>query len=441
MADPPAGRGKIYSILCRCKAHIAVEEGTFGRLQSCPRCRTSFTVAWGRDPKTRAQVPVAVAQARRGSVKGKERAGGGAVELVCSCGFRRRARPEEARRSPRCARCGRWMIVAKQTSGPAPARAPEPIVPSVQMSLVCACGYRRAVRPDQAYKNTRCPGCGKWMIVEKPRQAPRPPAAPRAAPAPSPLAAAARPYRSPTLVGAEAVDCFCGERVLVRSGLLGKEAQCPACGKVLKLEAFKDPQTFVTRIRPSAAQIDQPGPVASLELLARRSGESPGVPGMPEAVCPCGQRLSVSKADREYACPGCGRIVKMQKTRDPQTMALSFKAVFADPRQPDPEPEPEPRPPPPAAASTPTEPGFLEALPESQEAEVADFSAGQPVICQCGEELLVGREDLGRHIQCPGCGVVMQLEEVRDPRTGLTTLRAQAIGKLDEGTWSLADFK
>ncbi len=437
MQGQPVGKGKVYTILCRCRAQIAVEAGAFGRPQACPRCRATFTVAWGRDPKTRMQAPVAVAQARKSAGRSATRPAGAALELVCSCGYRRAARPEEAHKSPRCPGCGKWMIVGQAPAAPRrePSREPAPSPdPALSMALSCSCGYRRAVRPEQARKNTRCPGCGKWMIVEKPRPVAPPPSpvsVPTKPPTPVPLSPA-RPYHSQTLVAAESAECPCGERVLVRSGLVGKEAKCPACGRVLKLETFRDPQTFLTRIRASAAQIDSAAPVASLDLVARLASEAPPPPGTPEAECPCGQRLSIplSKAGRQYTCPGCGRTVKIEKTKQPQTMAITFQAVFGPSREE----------PPPQAAPTPrTAPAAPPSIPETP-APAAPPSAAQEVICQCGEELLVGPEDFGQHIQCPTCNVVMQLEEIRDPHTGGSTLRAQVIGRMDEETWSLADF-
>jgi hypothetical protein len=71
----------------------------------------------------------------------------------------------------------------------------------------------------------------------------------------------------------------------------------------------------------------------------------------------------------------------------------------------------------------PAAPGFVERRPP------------QEIFCQCGEALLVGFEDAGQNLQCPTCGLLMEVELDQD------ALRVRPIGKVVEDTWTLDDFK
>jgi hypothetical protein len=92
----------------------------------------------------------------------------------------------------------------------------------------------------------------------------------------------------------------------------------------------------------------------------------------------------------------------MERVRSPQSMVMRLQPVFEEAPAPDP--------------------------------------AGQVLICQCGEELEVSPEDLGRHVQCPGCTALMEIEGVRDAG-GTLTLKARLLARLDGDPWSLEDFK
>jgi len=334
-AEPP--RRQAYTVACRCGAHAAVETRLFGQPQVCHSCKVAFTVVWKKDPRSGAAVPMAVAQARKSA-------------------------PREG---------------------------------AAGLFLVCACGYRRAVSPEEAARNNRCPGCGKWMFVEKPPSARVVPAPPAPLPtAPRAVVQPLEPVPPETPIGARAVRCPCGERLLVRLELVGREARCPKCRQVLTLEGFRDPQTCVTQIRPVVAREGGHGPVAPLQAA---QPEPQG--GGAELTCPCGRQLPVTgaAAAREVTCASCGSVIPIERHRDPQTLVTTIRVRPGAP---------------PAAVGSLT----------------------QEVICKCGEALIVGLEDAGRHVQCPSCGVLMEVEQAGG------ALRVREIGQMDDGTWSLEDF-
>src|SRR5579862_7654477 len=175
----------LYTVNCSCGASVSMDARAFGRRQVCKKCGESFTVGWGKDPKSRKSAPVAVTMARK--------------------------------------------------------RAPTPL------QVVCACGYRRAVTPTEAAECNRCPGCGRSMIVEKPVEAKarenelrleRLPA-PSSLPPPPPKATPQTVHLVELAPDAHSFGCQCGERLLVRTHTIGNLTQCPACHRKMRVELKK----------------------------------------------------------------------------------------------------------------------------------------------------------------------------------------------------------
>lgn len=336
MAAKPPARRQIYTIACRCGVLAAVHVSTFGRLQVCRSCRRPFTVAWRRDPKTQTLSPIVLAQAR--------------------------TRPTAPRPHPPAS----------------PPADPDPTTP--RMHLSCSCGYRRPIRPEEASRNTRCPGCGKWMIVEKtpmrrarvPKLMPPAPPAPSLPPPPAPPAAPppAAAWTRPGTPPASAPTCACGQPLAVTLLQAGSDFTCPSCGRPMKLQKARDPQTLLTVIRPVFVPRAEPPP--STQVPA----------GPPEPSAPGPAALS----------------------EEPASFLLDPKAPADDASFPE-------------AAPGPT----------------------QELFCRCGQEIMVGPADAGHPVQCPSCSVVLEIQEVRDPQNGAAVLRAEVLGTLDE-EWKLEDF-
>lgn len=410
MAQTPR-RQQIYTIACRCGAHAAVHINTFNRPQTCRHCKGSYIVTWKKDSRGSGWVPIVVAKAK--------------VRVL----------PAKA--------------------------APPPPPPGSMMLFKCVCGYQRQVAPADAHLGNRCPGCNKWMVVEKPagtkrkkaktlvvpgslamplppefkrlNQARPKPAAPPEAPAkaatpPRPVAPAALPP------GALLVECPCGKRLLARSNHIGKKARCPACSRILNLEKRRDPQTMMYTITPAVIEGTEDDDLPALELLGQQvapKSRSASPIALPGIDCSCGVRIALEAvmADKGTTCPSCGRRVKMERVRHPQSTVTQMRPAFETPApQHAPEEDPGIFFPSEAEATEPSSPSAPEA-------------GQQPLICQCGQELLVGPDDLGHHVQCPGCMALMEIQGTRDPATGTLSLRAQVEAKLADDPWSLEDFK
>ena len=285
-----------YTVSCACGTRASLDARSFGRPQVCKKCGGLFTVGWGKDPKTGRAMPLAASVAKK--------------------------------------------------------RASTPL------AVVCSCGYRRAVTPQEAASHNRCPGCGKSMIVEKPA-----------------------------------------------TSRTRKETD-----RIIKLPPLSAPPPEFRRVEQATGSLAPPTPYTKAGL-----------------ACDCGQTLEIVRAleGKEYACPSCGRGVKMETAHNPHTGHTVLRPRFG-----------------PASAPTPPVPDVptVEFVEEEEPRVATTSSPVQEAFCPCGEALLVAFEDAGKNIQCPTCLTLIAVEETRDPRTGAVGLRVRAVGKMDQDTWSLSDF-
>jgi len=400
----------------------------FGRPTVCRKCGGSFTVGWGKDPKTGRTSPMAVSLARKRSET--------PLQVHCACGYRRAVSAAEAAERNRCPGCGRDMIVEKP---PAPktresdrkvAPAPGRRMPDVMLQLVCACGYRRAVTPSEAAGRNRCPGCGKEMIVETPakkkgRESSRIIKLSPAAPArPKPAAPSMQVVQ--LISGTQAFTCLCGERIMVRNGTIGSVTQCRVCDRQIKVE-LRTPTPLPGTLSGGRTPTPLPG------------GRNPTP--LPGLTCECGEPVEVLKAldAKGTVCPRCGRTITMEKIRTAQGKNTIIRPHFT-PRGSDAAPAPPPKPAPPPREEPTAE--FMETDDDNLDAPAVKISRSsfQEVFCPCGEALTVGTDDAGKNIQCPTCFTLMAVERIRDGNTGNYVLRVRGIGKMDQDTWSLSDF-
>jgi hypothetical protein len=143
----------------------------------------------------------------------------------------------------------------------------------------------------------------------------------------------------------------------------------------------------------------------------------------------------------------------MDRQHHPHSTLTMVRPVFTDP-VPTPPPgtggAPSPAAKPPAARAPSKAPAETEIFSQAEAPEALFFQpetavpgmpgfserrAPQEIFCQCGEALLVGFEDAGQNLQCPTCGLLMEVELDQD------ALRVRPIGKVVEDTWTLDDFK
>ena len=73
--------------------------------------------------------------------------------------------------------------------------------------------------------------------------------------------------------GGQDILCPCGEHLRVYEAHLDKEAMCPACGTLMKLDRSWDPQTSATQVRPRIVGKGTPPP---------RPAEPPPEPPKPD---------------------------------------------------------------------------------------------------------------------------------------------------------------
>ena len=186
----------VYTVRCTCGAAAVVEVQSFGKPLPCKECHDSFKVVWAIDPKTRKKVPVTLPQTSH---------------------------------------------LTDQT--PKPFRIP----PGTE-ELICACGQHLLAKPEQAGKKVQCPVCARWMKLERyqdpqtretrirevdPRGRQGEPGTPAGPQGSAPL---------------QDILCTCGEVLRVFQEHLGKQAQCPSCGSLMRLEPVQDPHTRATTV-------------------------------------------------------------------------------------------------------------------------------------------------------------------------------------------------
>jgi hypothetical protein len=494
MAAKPQSR-PLYTVACACGARIEVDVRTFGRPRVCRSCGVSFTVAWGRDPKTRKTVPVAV----RNRVAPKKLP----FLAVCGCGYTRPVSKEESRTSVTCPGCGKAMAVEKAPDPKAleKARAPvkppsKPLVPlhlrpplrvvvkSGDKTFQCPCSERLLIRPDSEKKPIQCYKCGRFHTVELAGALP-PPTRARGSVVPSTLPAAApatrrpaprgvtkgkEPVKSPEApkparpLGLGEVACACGAVIPPRTSRTGREFTCSQCGRQGRVEDSVDPKTkdvrlkavFTTGLRPEASAKGGAANATPTPPPSKQPEASGPVTILDGWTCVCGQSIDSQEvfARHEIDCPGCGRTVKLERYRHSQSTMIRMRPVVTEKRvKPAAVETPPPRlqqerhteeTPPPSPTPPPVGAFAIEQLvpqPPEDDAPALLPKDAQIALCECGAELLVSREDIGHPIQCPACDVRMTVEEVPDLITGYSTLRVRSIGKMDDEAWSLDDFK
>ncbi|MBI3857000.1 MAG: hypothetical protein HY293_15035 [Planctomycetes bacterium] len=469
MAGNSSGRAQ-YTVACSCGANLTLDARSFGKPRPC-RCGASVTVAWGRDPKSRKTVPVAMTQKKAApkataAAPAAPAAPQDLVKALCGCGNSKRVPASQSRNPPRCI-CGKLMRIEE---APPPPKAigkiqkferAKPSAPLLPLHLRaplkarvkkgaqffdCVCGDRVLIRAGTESRPIQCPACDRFHVVEI--DAPPPPG-PAPVPGAKPRGAAPPPTRPLTL---GEFLCQCGEIQPPRTSRTGRDFACKKCGRKGHVEIDKDPETQGVKMRP----IFTSGPTAAPAAAAAAPGAPPPPPpaGSPAWTCTCGRAIEahvvMSKSDA--SCPGCGRRIRLEKWRHPHSTMTMIKPVFSDP--------------PPAAKAPSSAPapavGDLVSFEELEpmemsftEAAVFETAAGshegdappavdadaQIVPCECGAELLLSADDAGHTIQCPACGDTMTVEGTSDAQTGAVTLALRVVGALDDPDWKLEEFQ
>jgi DNA-directed RNA polymerase subunit RPC12/RpoP len=180
----------VFKVRCACGAETAIEVGTFGRPIRCKTCSGTYKVVWGLDPRTKRKVPVTLDPSDSRSV------------------FR---------------------------------------IPAGAQELVCPCGQHLLAKAHQVGKKVQCPVCGAWMKLERYKD---PQTLETRIRRVDPKARRGDAVKAPVKGHTQDILCTCGESLRVAPEHLGKQAQCPACGAVMRLDEKRDPQTSVTSVAP-----------------------------------------------------------------------------------------------------------------------------------------------------------------------------------------------
>ncbi|HEX7896712.1 MAG TPA: hypothetical protein VF950_03075 [Planctomycetota bacterium] len=379
------------TVPCRCGAYHIVPVAQFGRVQMCGKCGSGYSVVWKKDPKSGKNTPLVVASAKSRRLRTPKPSTvppESMIDMACGCGYRRKATPEEFRKAINCPGCANPMYVDR------PSRAKQaadekPFVPYVE--------------------KTRYGGTSRIAKVES-GPVPRPKLTTRPPSGDLPKVAASETKR--TMSGKILVICkFCGSRLLVQAERKGDKVKCMSCDRELTVWAPPTGATPPAFAAPGSTP--PPIPASHFEDPAARTPPPLRAPTPsafltgPTLDCPCGTVMDVRGASpgSVHACPSCGRQVTMEKRRHPQTLTTVMMPIFSEPP---PEPEPEP--------TVSLEPGALE------------------ILCACGEALIVSLRDVGHPVQCPGCSLLLEIQQAPGG------LKVKPIGRIDEQNWSLQDF-
>lgn len=397
------------TVPCRCGAYHIVETASFGRQRTCHKCGRGYSVIWKRDAKSGKNAPLVVAAAkpRRALAAAPAPPPESLIDLACNCGYTRKATRDEFRRgTPTCPGCGNPMYQDRTRSGPPPATFTTPTntklvrPPSSSYARPPSSSSNQAVKPPSSSTN-RIP------TIVRPTTQPipvveRPPSGSHARP-PSgsyvkPPSSSANPVprmtgeTRMTKSGKILVICkICGDRVLVNSDQQGGEIQCIRCDAMIQIPAAKQPPP-----PPPPPPADEP------VFNPNTASATQSIPVLSDGTtleCPCGEKLDIRGASpgSRFTCASCGRRVKFEKSRDPQTLCTIMKPVFKEP-------------------------------------DVVVDRNNQDVICACGEALLVSLTDVGQTLQCPSCSMLMEVEQDGPG------FKVKSLGRIDEQNWSMNDF-
>jgi len=183
----------VFQTRCICGNAASMDVRSIGRPMTCASCRGRYVVVWGIDPKTKSAATITF-----------------------------EASPETPRGFD---------------------------LPAGMYELACPCGQKIFARPRQAGKRLQCPVCSFWLKLEHGKD-------------PQTLETRIRVVKSrlnqlpalpPPKVELPPVVCPCGELLKVESTDSGGQAQCPSCGKHIRLEMNQDSVTSCIVVDPSSA--------------------------------------------------------------------------------------------------------------------------------------------------------------------------------------------
>lgn len=171
------------------------------------------------------------------------------------------------------------------------------------------------------------------------------------------------------------VRCSCGKETAIHLGSIGRPFTCGACRGRFVVVWGMDHRT------------KKATPITLQPSSSPRGFELPL--GMFELPCPCGQALYARprQTGKRVQCPVCSTWMKLEHSKDPQSLETRIRVVKSRLNQ-------------------------LPQAPPPTRPEV-DLS-GQVILCSCGESLSVESTPSGNQAHCPACGRTIRLEMNQD---------------------------
>lgn len=201
------------------------------------------------------------------------------------------------------------------------------------------------------------------------------------------------------------VRCVCGKEAPRAVGSFGRPFLCGVCRARCVVVWGIDPKS-------------QKATPITLETTASSAGGFKAPAGMFELPCPCGQRLYArpKQAGKRVQCPVCGHWLKLERSKDPQTLETRIRVVKSRLNQ-------------------------LPAMPPTPPQAEANR---QDILCSCGESFPAS----GDQARCPACGTRLRLEVKEDSETTCIVIDPELADKallaekrgIDEDL-SLDDFR
>jgi len=169
--------------------------------------------------------------------------------------------------------------------------------------------------------------------------------------------------------------CPCGKDAVIAVASIGRPVTCGSC---------RGRYVIVWGINPKSKKAT---PITFDAVPSVPRGFKLPV-GMFELPCPCGQRLFARPREtgKRVECPVCAMWLKLEHSKDPQTLETRIRVVKSRLNQ-------------------------LPAMPPPAPPKKADPAANvQFILCSCGESLRVEARASGNQAECPSCGTQMRLE-------------------------------
>ncbi len=180
------------------------------------------------------------------------------------------------------------------------------------------------------------------------------------------------------------VRCACGNEGPINVRSFGRPFTCGGCRARI---------VPVWGIAPKSKK--------AVAITLQASGDSFKLPaGMYELACPCGQRLYAypRQAGKRVQCPVCDIWMKLEHSKDPQTLETRIRVVKSRLNQ-------LPEMPPPSATPAP-----------------------QFILCSCGESLRVETSAAETEVRCQACSTRIRLEMNQDSVSSVIVVDPGAAG-------------